>query len=55
MTDPDNYVVSIEAPDGIKHVVIPAGQVRLFTPEHGSKWRAALFLASCDLAFNDQN
>lgn len=48
-------IVTIETDEGIKHVELDAGQVRLFTPEHGDKWRAALFLAMADLWFKADN
>ena len=49
--DSDTFVVEVKGPAGVKQVEIPAGQVRIFTPEHGSEYLAALFLATCDLHY----
>lgn len=50
MPVPDNFVVTVQGPKGVVHVEIPAGQARLFAAEHDNdEYRAALFLASCDL------
>ena len=43
--DSDMYVVTIQGPKGVKHISLPAGQVRLFAKEHDSDYAAALFLA----------
>lgn len=53
MATSDTFVVEVKGPKGVRQVEIPAGQARLFAPEHdGDEYRAALYLAQLDLYFH---
>lgn len=54
MPVPDSYVVEVKGPNGVKQIELPGDQVRFFSREHGSDYAAALFLASCDLAYQER-